>query len=325
MSEPFVAPKETKDETPQFSIGDKVSCTQTIGKTTYGPYNFTIDKILPADKGGIIRVTGLAQDNKRHTAPQKICTKTGTGTIPAPPPPPIPGPAPGSIPAATAPTGPVVPLTTATPGSAPGDMPYEELERRMLAMPPGVAPVTPTGPVPPIPTPEVVPPIEESRQKLIEMRKQFEQLDGPVTPPGSPPPEPAAPVNPVPTLPIAAPPGKTKSEIPGLTVYTAKLGTGAPEGWDWVVVPEINGLILKDLMNKTKAGEIALNLTFPNSGRIFYLAPNDNLVSIEYLDPAFIISRTLKDFPSLKPMFSGGGKTYRRRKKNKKTRKAKKY
>jgi hypothetical protein len=70
-------------ESPLFVVGDKVSCTQKIGKTTYGPYEFTVDKVDGPDTGGTIRVSGFAQDGKRHTIPQKFCKKEAGAAAPA--------------------------------------------------------------------------------------------------------------------------------------------------------------------------------------------------------------------------------------------------
>jgi len=307
--QPFALPRETAAETPQFAIGDKVSCTQVIGKTTYGPYDFTIDKILPVDKGGVIRVSGLAQDKKRHTVPQKICTKGGTiqtdlKTLKT---------------NMTTPTGPVAPLTA-------------PLQREIPI------PETPEVPEPPAPIP--VAPGASGTGLLPEVPVADTRLPA-VAPPPVPPP--AAPTADVPAAAPAAPPTSivppnvplpaasagpaTVSDIPDLVVYTSPLGETPPEKWTWTPVPTLDAASFKDLLEQLKRGEVALTVSFSNHGRVYYLGSEGSIIDIEYTEPSALYATVVQDLPNLKPWFSSGGKTYRRRKnkKNKKTKKAKKY
>lgn len=174
--QPFALPVETAPETPQFSIGDKVSCIQTIGKTTYGPYVFTIDKILPADKAGVVRVSGSAQDGKKHTVPQKICTKITT--LPATPTPAAPTPA-APTPDPAAGTG----LLPAAPTPAPA--PPAPAPPAPTPAPPAPAP---PAPAPPAPTP-ALPSADAAPTKKISMFTSPLSDDSPDTWPWTPIPE----------------------------------------------------------------------------------------------------------------------------------------
>ena len=275
--EPFVPPTQTPPETPLFKLNDKVSCVQTIGKTTYGPYNFVINKILPADKGGVIRVSGIAQDGKVHTVPQKICKKTSTDTTPVP-----------------------RPIADSS-----GNVPFEELERVALSVPPGLPP---PGPVPA--TPAAAPAADPPARSLEEMKTMLDAL--------GPTPVPAP-------LPVATPGPMTSSEIQDLKVTTAPLSDQAPDSWAWAPVPNIDRGTFQDLLDKVKAGEIGLTVSFPNMNRRYYATPDGRIVSIEYINAPNFIGVVSKDFPRLKPWFTRGGRTYRRNnKKNKKTLRAKK-
>ena len=305
--QPFALPLETEPETPQFAIGDKVSCTQVIGKTTYGPYNFTIDKILPVDKGGIIRVSGLAQDKKRHTVPQKICKKGGdiqtdlktlktNMTTPTGPVTPLTAPLRREIPIAESPDvpEPPAPIPVAPGASGTGLLPEAPVAETRL---PAVAP-------PPVPPPVAAPPTE--------------------TPPATAEVPPAVPA----AVPLPAPSAGpvTVSDIPDLQVSTAPLGQGAPETWTWTPVPNLDRNTFQDLLDQTKAGEVAVKIAFPNDGRIYYLAANGDMVSIEYINLPYFISTVATDLPQLKPWFARGGRTYRKKnKKNKKTLRVKKH
>ena len=281
--QPFALPVETAPETPQFSIGDQVSCLQTIGKTTYGPYVFKVDKILPADKAGVIRVSGTAQDGKKHTVPQKICTKIST------------------LPAAA------VPAPTAAPAPGQREIPIPEVPEVPAPTPSPVAPgAAGTGLLPETPAETPAPPVAPP----------------PVPAPPAPTAEVPAPV-PVTPLPSPSPAPATVSEIPDLQVSTSPLGQNPPDKWEWTPVPNVDRRTFQDLLDQTKAGEIALNISFPTNGRIYYLGANGAIVSIEYVEPASFISRVATELPKLKPFFARGGRTYR--KGNKKTRKAKKY
>lgn len=325
-------------ETPLFAMGDKVTCTQTIGKTVYGPYDFAIDKIDGPDKGGIIRVSGMAQDGKRHTVPQKICKKVEA---------PAPAPGPAVLP-------PAPQITTATQAPSPFVTPAPQVA--------GPAPVTP----PPVPTPSATAPLEERVNTLTidqlkeelgkrnlrntgtnifelrnRLRKSLRETPTPeftakqqaalaATPAGTglqpepspepetpaetaaaPAPEAAAPPAPAPETPAPAPVATPPGKLP--IAYTADINEAVPpEKWNWTQLT--SGPAIDDAFVEVRDGKKGLKIVSPVSGKqgLFYMGTDGRIVVISYTDRAYFRSDVTKMFPTFK---KGGRKLTQRKNK----------